>query len=132
MEEQTMLSKPAAVNRSRLLWGVVLFFVIAAIGLYWAKWSPYYDKAFKAAAEHSIGSSIISGNAPAAAGPSWATAWEYSLSYFKAIWKAFIVGIVLASLVQVLVPHDWIRRVLGKTSYGSTLIAGFSSLPGMM
>ncbi|RWR10053.1 permease [Siminovitchia fortis] len=127
-----MLNKSATVNHSRLLWGVVVFFVVAAIGLYWSKWNPYYHKAFTAANEHSIGASIISGEAATAAAPSWHTAWEYCLVYFKAIWKAFIVGIILASLVQVLVPRDWIRRVLGKTSYGSTLIAGLSSLPGMM
>lgn len=132
MEGQSSLTQNMAVNRKRWIGGAIIFLVVAVIGLYWAKWNPYFHKAILSATEHSIGSSIVSGSAASAPGPSWITAWDYSVIYFKAIWQAFLVGIVLASLVQVLVPHDWIRRVLGKTSYGSTLIAGVSSLPGMM
>jgi uncharacterized protein len=115
-------------------WGIsaAIFIVIALIGLYWAKWNPYYHKTFLAASTHAIGNSIVTGGAANAEAPSLAAAWHYSLTYFNAIWKAFIVAIVLGSLVQVLLPTDWIKRVLGKTTYGSTLVAGVSALPGMM
>lgn len=112
--------------------GVILFLAIAAIGLYWAKWNPYYQKAFVAAAKHSIGSSIISGKSAVSEPPSWHAAWDYSLSYFNAIYKALIVSVLLGSLVQVLIPRDWMVRLLGSNRYTSTWIAGVSSLPGMM
>ncbi|HET7577653.1 MAG TPA: hypothetical protein VFK33_00095 [Bacillales bacterium] len=132
MNQSTSLAGNLQAHRKKWVVGGVLFLVIAAAGLFWAKWNPYFHKAFTAAADHYIGASTISGENAAAPDPSWAAAWQFSLGYFKSIWHAFIVGIVLASLVQVLVPRDWIQRVLGKTSYGSTLLAGVSALPGMM
>lgn len=131
MSQSNSVIKGQEVGK-RWIIGTIVFFVIAIIGLFWAKWNPYFHKAFTAAATHFIGNSIISGTSASAQTPSWAAAWSFSLVYFKAIWKAFLVGIVLASLVQVLVPQNWVARVLGKTSYGSTLVAGVSALPGMM
>lgn len=132
MSESTELAGNAPANRKRWIVGGIIFLVVAIVGLFWAKWNPYFHKAFTAAASHSIGSSVVSGNHAAAPDPSWAAAWHFSIGYFKSIWHAFIVGIVLASLVQVLLPRNWIQRVLGKTSYGSTLVAGVAALPGMM
>src|SRR5471030_23122 len=40
-------------------WKPALFLLVACIGLYYVKWSPYYLKAFVAADNHSIGASII-------------------------------------------------------------------------
>jgi uncharacterized protein len=121
-----------AKSHTHLIAGCILFVVAAIIGLFWAKWNPYFHKVFIAASEHNIGASIVSGDKVTAAPPSIATAWSYSLTYFNSIWKAFLVSIILASLVQVALPANWIRRVLGKTSFGSTMIAGLSALPGMM
>lgn len=119
-------------SHTRLVAGCIIFIVAAVVGLFWAKWNPYFHKVFVAASEHSIGASIVSGDKVSAADPSLATAWAYSLVYFKSIWKAFMVAVILGSLVQVALPANWIRRVLGKTSFGSTMIAGLSALPGMM
>lgn len=125
-------SEDLHTNQKRWMAGSIIFLVIAAIGLFIVKWNPYFHKSFVAATNHSIGSSIISGDDATGPKPSLVAAWDYSLIYFKSIWEAFVVGILLASLVQVLVPRDWIQRILGKTSYGSTLVAGVSALPGMM
>ncbi|HSU79987.1 MAG TPA: hypothetical protein VLK78_06185 [Candidatus Angelobacter sp.] len=119
-------------NGQRWVISAIIFFVVALIGLFWAKWNPYFHKVFLAASTHNIGNSIVTGGTASAEAPSLAAAWHYSLTYFNAIWKAFIVGIVLGSLVQVLLPTNWIARVLGKTTYGSTLAAGVTALPGMM
>lgn len=132
MSNQTELAANVSVNRKKWIIGGIVFLIVAAVGLFWAKWNPYFHKAFTAAASHSIGSSVVSGTNAAAPDPSWSAAWDFSIGYFKSIWHAFIVGIVLASLVQVLLPKNWIQRVLGKTSYGSTLVAGVAALPGMM
>ena len=40
-------------------WKPLLFLLVAGIGLYYVKWSPYYAKAFLAADNHSIGASIL-------------------------------------------------------------------------
>ncbi|MBG7620498.1 permease [Herbaspirillum sp. AP02] len=106
----------------------LLFVVIAAIGLYYVKWSPYYMKSFVAADKHSIGASILA-NAPTAP---WSAALEYAGVYFAAIWKAAVLGVLLGSLVQVLVPRDWLLRVFGRAGLGSTLRGGLFALPGMM
>lgn len=118
--------------RSKRTWVYVLIFlVIAAAGLAYVKWIPYYEKGLLAHTTHSIGESIL-GDPSKTEGFTWAGAWSYALAYFNSVWKAAVLGIVLGSLVQVLIPANWLMKVLGKTSFGSTAIAGLSSLPGMM
>lgn len=110
----------------------LLFLVIAVAGLSYVKWWPYYHKAIKAATEHSIGSSILTGEKGIAPDPSFQAAWDYALTYFNAVWKAAVLGILLGSLVQVLLPSQWLLKVLGKASFRSTALGGLASLPGMM
>jgi uncharacterized membrane protein YraQ (UPF0718 family) len=108
-----------------------LFLVIAAAGLWYVKWFPYYNKSIVAVTTHSIGKSILGDktNLPAV---SWSSALGYAATYFKAVWQAVILGILLGSLIQVLLPTNWLIRVLGKTSFGSTAVAGLAAIPGMM
>ncbi|MFM1652108.1 permease [Brevibacillus sp. B_LB10_24] len=112
--------------------GILLFFALAAAGLFWAKWQPYFYKTLTAAKEHSIGKSILLDGSSGIPAPSWEAAWSYSVTYFLAVWKALLVAAILASLVQVLIPRDWISRLLGSTRFASTLRGGLLSLPGMM
>lgn len=131
----SLVTEPASSDprRSyRAAWLALLFMVIAVAGLAYVKWWPYYGKAIHAATEHSIGSSIVNGSAETAPAPSWSAAVDYSLAYFKSVWKAAVLGILLGSLVQVLLPARWLLKVLGKTSFKSTAIGGLASLPGMM
>lgn len=110
----------------------LIFLFIAVAGLTYVKWWPYYHKAIKAAAEHSIGSSILTGDQDHAPDPSFQSAWDYAVTYFNSVWKAAVLGILLGSLVQVLLPSGWLRKVLGKTNFKSTALGGIASLPGMM
>ena len=110
----------------------MLFFAIAIAGLAYVKWLPYWDKAFTAAASHSIGASILMGKAASAPAPSWNAALAYALAYGKAIWKAMVLGLVLGSGVQALLPADWVTRLLGRTRFGSAVAGGLIALPGMM
>lgn len=112
--------------------GIFLFFLVAVSGLFWAKWEPYYHKILTVAEKHSLGKSILTGQASEMPAPSWEAAWAYSVTYFSAIWKALLVAMILASLVQVLLPRDWLERTLGKASFGNTVKGGLLSLPGMM
>lgn len=117
-------------NRRKTIWFITIFIIIAATGLTYVKWWPYYDKALKAIVEHSIGSSILGMDSGAT--PSWQAAWDYAITYFKAVWKAAVLGILLGTLVQSLLPSQWLLRVLGKSTFGSTAIGGIASIPGMM
>ena len=109
-------------------WKPALFILVACIGLYYVKWSPYYVKAFVAADNHSIGASILddSQTAPLAA------ALAYAKVYFLAIWKAAVLAVILGSLLQVLIPRDWLLRLFGRAGFASTLRGGLFALPGMM
>ncbi len=105
-----------------------LFVLVACVGLYYVKWSPYYLKAFVAADNHSIGASILNDQHSAP----WAAALAYAQVYFLAIWKAALLAVILGSLLQVLIPRDRLLRLFGKAGLGSTLRGGLFALPGMM
>ena len=110
----------------------MLLLGIAVAGFAYVKWLPYWDRAFVAASDHAIGSSILMGKASHAPAPTWDAALGYALAYGKAIWKAMVLGLLLGSGVQALLPADWVRRLLGRARFGSALAGGLLALPGMM
>jgi len=126
---QTAMSEARSLNPTPR---VILFVALAAAGLFYVKWLPYWDRAFVAASNHSIGQSILMGKASHAPAPSWDAALAYALAYGKAIWKALVLGLLLGSGVQALLPADAVARLLGKTRFGSVLAGGLLAAPGMM
>lgn len=124
-----MTAQPASSTVvPREWWKPVLFFLVVIVGLWFVKWQPYYGKAFTAAETHSIGKSIL---ANADSSPLRA-AWDYAMVYFLAVWKAAVLGVLLGSLIQVLIPRDWLLRTLGQPRFRGTLFGTLFSLPGMM
>ncbi|CAM2173014.1 permease family protein YraQ [Paraburkholderia sacchari] len=113
-------------------WGWPLFILLAVAGLFYVKWFPYYHRAFTAEATHSIGKSILMGGAASAPEPSFAAAIDYALAYGKAIWQAMVLGLLLGSGVQALLPAQWIARALGRHGFGSVAAGGLLAVPGMM
>lgn len=111
-------------------WSV--FLLLAVAGLFYVKWFPYYGRAFDAASHHSIGKSILMGDASTAPDPSWSAALGYALAYGKAIWKAMVLGLLLGSALQALIPASWIQRALGTPSFAGTVAGGLMGIPGMM
>ena len=111
-------------------WSV--FAALAIAGLFYVKWHPYYDRAFVAASQHAIGRSILMGDQAQAPVPSWSAALGYALAYGKAIWQAMVLGLLLGSGVQALLPVDWVGRVLGGRGFGGALAGGLLAVPGMM
>jgi hypothetical protein len=109
-------------------WKPALFFLVVIVGLWYVKWQPYYGKAFTAADTHSIGKSILS----QAADNPWRAALDYAMVYFLAVWKAAVLGVLLGSLIQVLIPRNWLLRTLGQPRFRGTLLGTLFSLPGMM
>lgn len=122
------LSTPSPARGWSFWWKPALFVLVAVVGLYYVKWSPYYLKSFVAADKHSIGGSILNDNP----GAPLAAALTYAKVYFLAIWKAAVLGVILGSLLQVLIPRDWLLRLFGGSSLGSALRGGLFALPGMM
>jgi uncharacterized membrane protein YraQ (UPF0718 family) len=120
-------------NRQReMAAGWITFLLIAVLGLLYVKWTPYWFKAFVAASNHSIGTSILMGSAASPPAPSWKGAADYARAYGKAIWQAMVLGLLLGSAVQVLLPSPWILRWLGRTNAGSVLRGAVLAVPGMM
>jgi uncharacterized membrane protein YraQ (UPF0718 family) len=119
-------------NARHPVWALALFVLIAVAGLFYVKWSPYYNRAFVAAGKHSIGTSILMGTAAVAPAPSWHAALDYAVAYGKAIWQAMVLGLLLGSGVQALLPREWIAKALGSTKFKSVAAGGLLALPGMM
>lgn len=118
--------------KGRQMVGVLIFFALLVAGLFYVKWDPYYHKAIIAATKHSIGNSFIAGKEAAPPGPSWNAAVDYTIRYFKAVWKAVVLGLLLGSLVQVLIPRDWIVKLFSQNSAKSTMLGGLMAVPAMM
>jgi len=91
-------------------WKPLLFLAVVVIGLWLVKWQPYYGKALLAAETHNIGHSLL---ADVQDHPLQA-AWRYAQIYFLAVWKAAVLGIILGSLIQVLIPRRWLITLFGK------------------
>jgi uncharacterized membrane protein YraQ (UPF0718 family) len=123
---------PSEARKSNLALQVTIFVVLVVAGLLYVKWLPYYDRAFVAASKHAIGKSILMGDAAHAPAPSWDAALAYALAYGKAIWQAMVLGLLLGSAVQALLPVQWVSRLLGGRGFGSALAGGMLALPGMM
>ncbi|EKS66471.1 MULTISPECIES: permease [Caballeronia] len=119
-------------SQPRVARGWLVFLLIAVVGLFYVKWFPYYNRAFVAASQHSIGKSILMGTSASAPEPSWQAALDYAIAYGKAIWQAMVLGLLLGSAVQALIPPRWVARALGEHNFGSVVNGGLMSLPGMM
>ena len=119
-------------HTKRMIALAAVFVIITIAGLSYVKWWPYYDKALAAIEKHTIGSSIIPSAKPDASASIWQASWDYSVTYFKAVWKAALLGMIVGAMVQVLLPVNWLMRVMGKMSFKSTVVGGVASLPGMM
>ena len=128
-QDWTAMPEARSVNAT-LPW--MLFVTIAVVGLSYVKWLPYWDRGFVAAAHHSIGASILMGKAARAPAPSWQAAQAYAMAYGKSIWKAMVLGLLLGSGVQALLPTNWISRWLGDNRFGSVVAGGLFAMPGMM
>jgi uncharacterized protein len=108
------------------------FVLLAVAGLFYVKWYPYYGRALTAASHHAIGHSILMGDATSAPAPSFGAALGYALAYGKAIWQAMLLGLLLGSGIQALLPTDAVARMLGGRGFGSVLAGGLLAMPGMM
>ncbi|HEU0230921.1 MAG TPA: permease [Burkholderiaceae bacterium] len=113
-------------------WGIAVFLLLAVVGLFYVKWSPYYDRAFVAAQMHSIGQSMLTAGADTVPAPSLRAALDYAWAYGRSIWQALLLGLLLGSAMQALLPAHLVRKWLGAASNRSVLAATLLSVPSMM
>ncbi|MEI4273619.1 permease [Klenkia sp. LSe6-5] len=126
---------PATPDRRRvlLLGGLAVLLLVG--GLWWAKYGPYSGKVPAVLGSHDLGASVVTGGAEQAPPVSLAAGWDFTVAYTAAIWKALVVGLVLAAAVQVLLPATWLRRVLGAPGASPArggLRGGLASVPTLM
>lgn len=122
-------------SRAALVSAGLLFAVIAAAGVTWAKWYPYVGKLGKLWDTHAWGgSSILStGKVAAKSGPSWHGAWSFTVAYGEDIWVALVAAMVIAAAMEALIPPERVAGLLTRrTTLGGTLVASMIAVPAMM
>lgn len=121
-------------HHSRQILLSLLFIVVLVLGLLYAKWVPYFQKSFVAASTHNIGNAIV-GNGHLGKALPWfslSLGWNFTKAYFLAIYKAFIVALLVGSLVQVLLPVRTIRKYMGGDKFSNSFWAMLMGVPTMM
>lgn len=111
--------------------GLGVLVAVLVVGLSWSKWLPYWDKAW------TMSQTSVWDGGPLfdAAGDtiSLAGAWDFTLVYFTAVWKALLVALLVAAAIDALVPRDWLLRLLNRRSHtGQALVGAALSTPSMM
>ena len=112
--------------------GTALVLLVAVLGLTWAKWLPYTERTRGLLDTREWpGQNILQTGADD--GSALARGWDFTLAYGAAVWKALVVALVVAALLDALVPRRWLVQTLSRgTSARSSLAGGLLSLPGMM
>ncbi len=128
MEDQVSRPRPT----SRWTGAVVIFLVILVVGVFYAKWDPYFLKLAPVSASHSLGPSLVLGGKSQAPPVGVAAAVSYFLGYFKDIWVALAVGLVAGAGVQTLLPRRWLLGLLGQKGWRASTIAVAAAVPSMM
>jgi uncharacterized protein len=129
---QNLTFTASAPRRAEILRGLAILLVMAAVGLYIVKWSPYYHRAHLLSGTHSMGRDMLFFKGVATPAPSLTAAMGYATGYFKAIWQAWVLGLLLAATIEAFLPRNWLAHMLGKASAHTSLLGGVLALPGMM
>ena len=120
--------KDKAFDLKLRLWEESYWLPQVAVGARDIGGTGLFDAEYLGVEFYSIGKSIL---AQADANP-WQAALDYAMIYFLAVWKAAVLGVILGSLIQVLIPRDWLLRTLGQSRFRGTLLGTLFSLPGKM
>jgi uncharacterized protein len=109
---------------------IAAFTLLAVAALEYVKWGPSWHRLKLIAAGGNMGGSILSagGNADV----SLQAASTYALAYGRDIWKALVLGLLLGTSVQALIPSGWVSRLFGGTGYRGVSAASLIAVPSMM
>jgi uncharacterized membrane protein YraQ (UPF0718 family) len=123
------------VSRRAVAIGVGIFFLIAVLGITYAKWWPYTAKTAGVLSSGTLsGTSSVTGGAATAPAPSWHAAWSFALGYFQAIWVALLIALVIGAAMEALLPKKKLVAALsaGPRSLGGSAAGGALAIPSMM
>src|SRR5215468_10190766 len=91
---------PRVTPRGRLLVGtagVAVLAVVFVLGLAWAKWIPYAQKASGLSSSHTWhGGVIFADSGKPGAAPTLSGAWHFTTDYVIDVWKGFLAALVIA------------------------------------
>lgn len=109
--------------------GMLVLFLV--IGLTWSKWLPYWDRAWTLQETAAWdGDSLFDSLGEAF---SLVGAWNFTLVYFDAVWKALLVALIVAAAIDALVRRDWLVRVMNRpTAVQQSVVGASLSMPSMM
>jgi uncharacterized membrane protein YraQ (UPF0718 family) len=124
-------------RRSRLalgVAGVLVLTVVFILGLAWAKWIPYAQKAHHLGSTHTwSGGAIFADSGKPGALPAFSGARHFAWTYFQEVWKGFLAALVIAAVFDALVPRAWLIRVMNRrTRLGQAMAGGAAALPSLM
>lgn len=114
--------------------GAVVVLVLFVVGLLWAKWLPYGQKARGLSVTHAwSGTSIFSSAGAPGAAPTWRGAWDFTVAYGRSVWQAALVGLLVGAAVDALLPKAWLLGLLNRrSSFGRSAAGGVAALPSLM
>lgn len=114
--------------------GTAVVLLLLVLGLLWAKWIPYGQKAQGLSVSHSwSGASIFASSGAPGAAPSWRGAWDFTVAYGQSVWKAALVGLLVGAAVDSLLPKAWLSGLLDRrSSFGRSAAGGVAALPSLM
>ncbi|HEX3649360.1 MAG TPA: permease [Pseudonocardiaceae bacterium] len=114
--------------------GTVVLLMLLVLGLLWAKWIPYGQKAQGLSVTHAwSGASIFSSAGAPGAAPTWRGAWDFTVAYGQSVWKAAVVGLLVGAAIDSLLPKAWLLGLLDRrSSFGRSAAGGVAALPSLM
>jgi uncharacterized membrane protein YraQ (UPF0718 family) len=121
-------------DRTPVLAGAVVFVLVAAAALTWAKWLPYASKLAHVGSTHAWpGKDVLAKAGSAGSAPSLHGAWRFVRAYASAVWMAVVAALLIAAAMQALTPSSWLvaparRRGRLRRSF----LGGIASLPSLM
>lgn len=111
---------------------VMLLAAVAVAGVAWAKWLPYSAKIQTLASTRAWSGSAIFGEAGRSA-PSLHGAATFWHAYLISVWRAALVAVVIAVILEVAVSDTRLfGRLRGRSPLGQSALSAVAALPTMM
>ena len=134
METRAVAAAPSRRALRAGIAGTLAFAAVFALGVDWAKWTPYLHKLQGIVRTHAWpGHDILAKAGAAHAAPSLHAAWTFTSAYAVDVWPGFLAALLVAAALEAFVPRHWLLRTLThRTDSRSSLAGGLLALPTLM
>lgn len=121
----------ARERRTAAFLGLAVLTGVLLIGLLWSKWVPYWGYMSGAGGATEWPGADLFGSVDETV--TLEGAWSFTLAYFSAVWKALVVAVLTAAIIDSMIPRDWMVRLMNRaTSLRQASMGAMISLPTMM